>query len=164
MRLELSDAAARLGALVMLALVAGCGTNPVGPTTPEEVAYADVLGVDLAQMTMTESGLYYQVLEEGEGEAVAERDDGLTAEYQAWLSTGRLIDSSDFSGLLTLTLGEGRLIAGFEEGVQGMRLNETRLLVIPYWLAYGSTKYGIVPAYSTVVFRVTLVDLLKAGA
>lgn len=164
MRLRLSGIVPGLLGPLLLVALAGCGSDPMGPTTPEEVEYADFLGVDLDQMTMTESGLYYQTREEGEGEEVSENGDRAGAEYSVWLSTGQLLGTSSSSGPLDFTLGDGGLIAGVEEGAVGMRLNETRLLVIPYWLAYGTSDYGAVPAYSTLVFELTLTSLTKGGA
>lgn len=163
MAVRTSHATAVIGGSVLLALLAGCGSSPVG-LDPDQVDFADALGVDLDQMTKTDSGLYYQITQEGEGDDVAESGDVLTVEYTLWLSDGQLIDSSGSSGPLTFTLGQGQLISGFEEGVTGMRLNETRLLVVPYWLAYGTTTYGIIPAYSTIVFEVTLTDLVKSSS
>lgn len=163
MRVGISRATALLGGPVLLALLGGCGSDAVGPTEPDEVEYAESLGVHLDQMTQTESGLYYQIREEGEGEDVAANGDVVTADYFAWLPNGRIVDASDYSGPIMRTLGQGMLIAGIEEGLRGMRLNETRLLVIPYYLAYGNARSGIIPPYSTLVFEVTLTDLGKAA-
>ncbi|TMS22273.1 Peptidyl-prolyl cis-trans isomerase FKBP10 [Larimichthys crocea] len=57
-------------------------------------------------------------------------------------------------------LGEGRLIAGIDKGLQGMCVNERRKLTVPPHLAYGSTGAGdVVPPDTTLVFDIHLLDL-----
>lgn len=145
-----------------LTLVPGCGgSDPVGPRDPEEVSFHASLGVDLDQMTRSETGLYYQTLEEGEGEEVAEEGDRVTVGYFGWLHTGQQFGGGE---LRDQTLGSAGLIDGFREGIEGMRLNETRLLVIPWELGYGSEGVGIIPPYAILVFDVTLESLVKASS
>ncbi len=147
--------------LAVLTLAAGCGEDPLGP---EEVTFHPSLGVDLDQMTRTPSGLYYQVLEEGEGDDVAEVDDDVTFHYTGWLHTGVVIGTNVGGTAATRTLGSGDLPSGFDEGVRGMRVNETRLLVIRYGLAYGPYFIENIPAYSNLVYEVTLVGITKGGS
>ncbi len=79
--------------------------------------------------------------------------------YTGYLAkTGQVFDaSSDHGGTPTsFVLGSGQLIPGFDEGTTGMRVGETRIIVIPPAEAYGSTANGVIPANSTLVFVVTL--------
>ena len=145
----------RLAALTLLpvALVACDDETITGPQFPEDVEFAAALGVDLSQMTQLASGVYIQTLEDGTGDRVA--DGQVRLAYTLWLPDGTEVDSStDF----TTVLGAGALIPGFEEGVSGMRVGETRLIVVPSELGYGSQGTSRIPPNSVLVFRVELLE------
>jgi len=76
-------------------------------------------------------------------------------------ANGDKFDSSHDRGQpLPLTLGIGQVIKGWDDGLQGMCLNEKRTLTIPSQLAYGSRGFGnVIPANSALVFDVELVGL-----
>lgn len=130
-----------------------------GPTDPTDLAYAPALGVDLGAMERRDSGLYVQVLEEGEGEP-AEPGDSMAVHYTVWFPDGRKLDSSRDHRPpepLPMVLGQTALIEGWTQGVTGMRLGERRRLVVPYDLAYGASgRPPQVPPYATLVFEVEL--------
>lgn len=140
-------------------------TSSVAATTPQsdgyaptDVTYAEALGVDLEAMSLQESGLYIQVLREGEGPQ-AVPGDRMGVHYTVSFADGRKLDSSfDHSppAPYDLVLGQTPLIDGWNEGVTGMRLGEKRLLVVPYQLGYGANGRPGVPGYSTLVFEVEL--------
>jgi len=141
------------------------GTPQVSATTPQsdgyaptDVTYAAALGVDLEAMSLQESGLYIQVLREGEGPQ-AVPGDRMGVHYTVSFADGTKLDSSfDHSppAPYDLVLGQTPLIDGWNEGVTGMRLGEKRLLVVPYQLGYGAGGRPGVPGYSTLVFEVEL--------
>ncbi|XP_059180101.1 peptidyl-prolyl cis-trans isomerase FKBP10 isoform X2 [Centropristis striata] len=81
--------------------------------------------------------------------------------YNATFVDGKTFDSSHQKGDAKVgLLGEGRLIAGIEKGLQGMCVNERRTVTIPPHLAYGSTGAGdVVPPDTTLVFDIHLLDL-----
>ncbi|KAM4525453.1 peptidyl-prolyl cis-trans isomerase FKBP9 [Odontesthes bonariensis] len=81
--------------------------------------------------------------------------------YNATFVDGKIFDSSRQIGAAKVGLiGEGRLIAGIDKGLQGMCVNERRTITIPPHLAYGSTGAGdTVPPDATLVFDVVLLDL-----
>jgi len=131
-----------------------------------DVPWAVNLGVDLDAMIRRPSGLYVQVLAEGRGPQ-AGPGDRMQVHYRVWLPSGRLIDASDQHDPpdpLDMVLGETELIAGWVEGVTGMRLGERRRLVLPHDLAYGPSGHPAgIPPYSPLVYEVELVGL-EAGA
>ncbi|KAG2135409.1 hypothetical protein DEU56DRAFT_871634 [Suillus clintonianus] len=90
--------------------------------------------------------------------------DAIKVHYTGTLfSDGSKFDSSlDRGQPLPIKLGVGQVIKGWDEGLQGMCLNEKRTLTIPSHMAYGSRAMGNkIPANSALVFDVELVSLQK---
>ncbi|NJD59729.1 MAG: FKBP-type peptidyl-prolyl cis-trans isomerase [Anaerolineae bacterium] len=95
----------------------------------------------------------------GDG-AAAKAGDTVSVNYTGWLEDGTKFDSSlDRGQTFDFPLGSGQVIPGWDEGVQGMQVNGTRLLVIPPTLGYGSQANGPIPANSTLIFEVQLVGI-----
>jgi FKBP-type peptidyl-prolyl cis-trans isomerase FkpA len=110
-----------------------------------------------ANAVTTSSGLVYEDLQVGDG-ATATAGNTVTVNYIGWLDDGTSFDSN-LSSAFSFTLVSGQVIPGWDEGVQGMKVNGTRLLIIPPALAYGSTANGPIPANSTLTFEVQLVSI-----
>lgn len=106
----------------------------------------------------TKSGLKYAVLTEGKGTA-AKKDQLVTVHYSGWLTNGTKFDSSvDRGQPFRFPLGAGRVIKGWDEGVEGMKPGEKRQLVIPFQLAYGEQgRPPRIPPSSTLIFDVYLI-------
>ncbi len=106
------------------------------------------------------NGLVYQDLVVGDG-AVAEKGMKATVHYTGWLTDGTKFDSSvDRGQPFSFTLGQGQVIKGWDEGVQGMRVGGKRKLTIPPDMAYGARGYPpVIPPGSTLVFEVQLLGL-----
>ncbi len=112
-----------------------------------------------ASAVTTASGLVYEDLRVGDGSA-ARSGDKVTVNYTGWLADGTKFDSSlDQGQTFDFTLGIGNVIAGWEQGVVGMKVNGIRLLVIPPELGYGSAGYGSIPGDATLTFEVQLVAI-----
>ncbi|TVP93438.1 MAG: peptidylprolyl isomerase [Thioalkalivibrio sp.] len=104
--------------------------------------------------------LQINVLQPGDGpEAVSGAE--VTVHYTGWLMDGTKFDSSlDRSEPFSLTLGEGQVIPGWEQGLEGMRVGEVRELIIPPGLAYGARGAGgVIPPNATLRFEVELLDV-----
>lgn len=91
----------------------------------------------------------------------AKSGDYVRYHYNATLTDGKTFDSSHQRGAAKVgLLGEGRIIAGLDKGLQGMCVNERRTITVPPQMAYGSTGAGdAVPPDATLVFDVHLLDL-----
>uniref|UniRef100_A0A7N5ZVM1 peptidylprolyl isomerase n=1 Tax=Anabas testudineus TaxID=64144 RepID=A0A7N5ZVM1_ANATE len=91
----------------------------------------------------------------------AKNGDYVRYHYNATFTDGKTFDSSYQRGAAKVgMLGEGRLIAGIDKGLQGMCVNERRTITVPPHLAYGSTGAGdVVPPDTTIVFDIHLLDL-----
>ncbi|MGD1032159.1 MAG: FKBP-type peptidyl-prolyl cis-trans isomerase [Opitutaceae bacterium] len=122
----------------------------------------DALEIDERYPTAqrTESGLRYLVRAPGTGTATPRPGDLVTVHYAGRLLDGTPIDSSYQGGVpFTFRIGEGHVIAGWEEAIRNMKKGEKRTLIIPYWLAYGAEgRPPTVPPASTLVFEVELLD------
>lgn len=105
----------------------------------------------------TASGLIIEDLTVGSGdEACAGQE--VTVHYTGWLTNGDKFDSSkDRGDPFAFPLGGGRVIRGWDEGVQGMKIGGTRKLTIPPDLGYGARGAGgVIPPNATLVFEVEL--------
>ena len=113
----------------------------------------------MSQIT-TDSGLVIEELVVGEG-AEACAGQMVSVHYTGWLTDGSKFDSSkDRDEPFEFPLGGRRVIAGWDEGVQGMRIGGTRKLTIPPALGYGTRGAGgVIPPNATLVFEVELLGL-----
>ncbi len=103
----------------------------------------------------TSSGMYYIEKLKGSGSDV-KGGDNVTVRYKGTFLDGEIFDSGDY----TFPLGYGRVIKGWDEGINYMNVGGKAILIIPSNMAYGSSDYNGIPAYSTLVFEV---ELLKIG-
>ena len=114
----------------------------------------------MAEM-MTDSGLKFDDTVIGDG-ATAEKGQTVSVHYTGWLTDGEKFDSSkDRNDPFQFPLGAGRVIRGWDEGVQGMKVGGTRRLTIPPQLGYGAQGAGgVIPPNATLVFEVELLAIL----
>lgn len=151
-------------------LVTACGggeeveEDAAAAEAEADVACAELVDYDSADVRTTDSGLGVLEISEGSGRAV-EAGDTLRVHYTGCLTDGTRFDSSydrgaPFgSGQRPFVVGEGQVIQGWDEGIPGMRPGGERLLVIPSDLAYGERGAGggVIPPDATLVFKVELV-------
>ena len=106
------------------------------------------------------SGLVIDDMTVGTG-AVARAGQTATVHYTGWLTDGTKFDSSlDRNDPFAFALGAGQVIAGWDEGVQGMRVGGVRKLTIPPELGYGARGAGgVIPPNATLVFEVELLEI-----
>jgi FKBP-type peptidyl-prolyl cis-trans isomerase FkpA len=108
----------------------------------------------------TPSGLVVEDVTVGEG-AVAVAGQNVKVHYTGWLTDGKKFDSSkDRDDPFVFPLGAGRVIKGWDEGVQGMKVGGKRKLTIPPALGYGARGAGgVIPPNATLVFEVELLGV-----
>ena len=167
-------------AFAALLAAAACGyADPYGnsgPVANESPAHGTPTpGVDdfhagdgIKPVTLPD-GLKYIDITKGTG-AIAHTNDLVTVQYTGWLIDGTLFDSSRSRNQpFQFTIGQGQVVAGWEEGVPGMAAGGVRKLIIPAQLGYGSqgqqdpnTGATIIPPNATLVFEITLMSV-KAG-
>ena len=128
-----------LSVLILLALAACGGDSGTSPSGGGTLVSADVVV--------------------GTG-ATAVSGDTVTVHYIGTFTNGSKFDSSyDRNQPFTFRLGAGQVIAGFDQGVTGMRVGGKRRLTIPPSLAYGSQGQGSIPPNTTLVFEVDLLSI-----
>ena len=111
-------------------------------------------------MPTTPSGLIIEDVTVGQGAAAA-AGQKVTVHYTGWLTNGTKFDSSkDRNDPFAFPLGGGRVIKGWDEGVQGMKVGGKRKLTIPPALGYGARGAGgAIPPNATLVFEVELLGV-----
>ena len=140
----------KAGLLVFVGLIAACGAKPsaVAPTS----------GVTSMQSIE---------LKTGSGAAVTAGKIAVV-QYTGWLyeasakdNKGKQFDSSRTGGQpFRFPVGTGQVIKGWDQGVAGMKVGESRRLIIPADLAYGdSGAGGVIPPGATLVFDIDLVGI-----
>ncbi|NTV83207.1 MAG: hypothetical protein HGA23_02765, partial [Bacteroidales bacterium] len=109
--------------------------------------------------TPTASGLYYIETKAGTGPK-AMPGNTVKVHYAGTFLDGNKFDSSyDRSEPFEFELGANQVIKGWDEGIAMMRLGSKGILIIPYDLGYGKGERSTIPAYSTLVFEVELVEI-----
>jgi FKBP-type peptidyl-prolyl cis-trans isomerase FkpA len=132
-----------------MAGAAGCDTASTGPSSTAPFSQVD--------------------LRLGDGaEAVTGKT--LTVQYTGWIydparsdSKGLQFDTSAGSTGFPFTLGTQQVIAGWDQGLVGMKVGGIRKLVIPPSLGYGNVRNHSIPPSSTLVFEIELLEVKDAG-
>jgi FKBP-type peptidyl-prolyl cis-trans isomerase len=147
-------------------LAASTGTAQVGTSTSQAATLAAVPTAQgmafpgvITDTVKTSTGLQYKDEVVGNG-VVAKAGNTVSVQYTGWLTNGTKFDSSlDHGQAFEFALGQGSVIKGWDEGVSGMKVGGTRVLVIPPDLGYGASGQGTIPANATLVFEVQLIAI-----
>lgn len=111
-----------------------------------------------AGVVKSDSGLIFQSLEEGSGESPAATD-RVSVHYRGTLRDGTVFDSSYDRGE-PATFGLDQVIPCWTEGVQRLQEGGKAKLICPPDLAYGDRQAGSIPAGSTLIFEVELLEVV----
>jgi FKBP-type peptidyl-prolyl cis-trans isomerase FkpA len=97
------------------------------------------------------------------GGAVAEVGDVITVHYKAMFEDGTVFDSSRNPGRspFQFKLGAGQAIAGWDQGIPGMKVGGTRALTVPPVSGYGMNDYGPIPGGSTLRYEIELLSVFE---
>ena len=108
----------------------------------------------------TKSGLRYQILQKGTGKQ-ATKGANVSVHYKGQLLDGTVFDSSyKRKEPIDFAIGVGQVIAGWDEGIQLLKVGDKARFVIPSHLAYGeSGAGGVIPPNATLIFDVELMNV-----
>ncbi|MBA2581777.1 MAG: FKBP-type peptidyl-prolyl cis-trans isomerase [Bacteroidetes bacterium] len=122
----------------------------------------DVKGKDTIT---TSSGLKYIKINETKG-AAATAGSNVYVHYTGYLSDGSVFDSSVERGEpFTFQLGQGRVIAGWDEGIAKLKVGEKAQLIVPHTLGYGERGFPpVIPENALLIFDVELIDVKVADS
>lgn len=126
----------------------------------EKALEADVFPKNVDKLAWKEKSKGLMIYDEkvGTGNPVVAAA-GLKVHYTGWLLSGRKFASSkDLGKTLEVTMGAGKMIKGWEVGLEGMREGGVRYLRVAPSMGYGATAYTMIPPNSTLIFRVELVS------
>lgn len=147
-----------IGAVIVILaglFIFGAVRMPSPPSLPGEPA-------ENIDTVMNQDGeLTIEDIEEGTGEEV-QSGDTVVIHYTGTLPDGTVFDSSVERGDPFQTqIGVGQVIEGWDKGVVGMKVGGKRKLTIPPNMAYGDQALPGIPAGSTLIFDVELLEILK---
>lgn len=173
MRKTGSSKSSKAWSWIALLLVAGLLLGACGGSEPEAIdtgsEEADFGAADeetcAEEEVETDSGLRYVDEKCGDGDTAASGD-VISVHYLGTLENGKKFDASrDHGSPFQFQLGAGNVIAGWDEGVQGMQEGGIRILTIPPELAYGETGAPpTIPPNATLVFEVELLEIVQPGS
>jgi len=156
------------------AFLAACAQTPESRPTPAPAATASTAApapaATRAGCVAAPKELQVRDLEPGKGEDMARFRSAVLVHYTGWLydpcakdQKGEIFDTSSARGMpISLMVGAGRVIKGWDEGLVGMKETGRRLLVIPPDKAYGAQSPSPkIPPHSTLVFEVELVKIIQ---
>ena len=133
-------------------------TEPLVSTieSPEELANAST--AFNTALVNSETGLIREDTIVGDGdEAVTGKT--VVVNYTGAFEDGKVFDTSVGRAPFEFTLGAGQVIAGWDQGVVGMKVGGQRVLIIPSDLGYGDQGYGPIPGKATLVFEIELLEV-----
>ena len=110
-------------------------------------------------MKRTETGLWYMILENGEGR-IPEKGDRLVISQKIWLLDGSPIELQDSEKVRSFTVAIGEVETGIEEGVRLMKIGGEAKFILPPYLSNGDYGYSDrIPSGSILIYDVKLLDI-----
>ena len=163
-----------LGASLLCLGLAGCGGGGTEPGAAAEARPEAAAGVERAwtvedrtamaerfgHLEESESGLCYRVERAGDGQGVPPAGARVTVHYDGTFLDGRVFDSSRVRERpFSFRVGLRQVVPGWDEALGSMERGERRILVVPWWLAYGEKGIlGRIPPRTPLVFDVEMLD------
>lgn len=107
------------------------------------------------EATRTGSGLYYVIIEEGNGDK-PDSNSNVTVSYKGYFLDGSVFDQSNDSGI---SFNLQQVIKGWTEGITYFNEGGEGILIVPSHLGYGSNYYNGIPGGSILIFDIKLLKV-----
>jgi FKBP-type peptidyl-prolyl cis-trans isomerase len=148
-----------IGLSVLALALCGLALSPASPARADDKS-KDTQDSKEPKVITTKSGLKYIDEKEGSGKE-AKVGDTVEVHYTGWLKDGTKFDSSKDRGRpFSFPLGAKRVIAGWDQGVAGMKIGGKRKLIIPPELGYGPRGFPpVIPPNAELTFEVELLGV-----
>lgn len=154
-----------IGVIALYVLVVG--KSVMAPGEKIETKETEVKSVEVKKESVNSNNekkpmqLEIKTTQEGTGDRVIKSGDTITVHYTGKLTDGTKFDSSvDRGQPFTFQIGQGMVIAGWEQGFIGAKVGEKRTLTIPSDLGYGSRGAGAaIPPNATLIFDVEVISI-----
>jgi FKBP-type peptidyl-prolyl cis-trans isomerase len=135
--------------------IIGCGAEGQKNASGEKTSASDKPGGTVK----LPSGLQYEDITIGTGPEVT-TGKVIDCFYTGWLKNGTKFDSNVGKKPLSIRVGAGEVIRGWDEGIPGMKEGGKRKLLIPPDMAYGAPgRPPVIPPYSDLIFEVEVVKV-----
>ncbi len=155
--IRIGDAAEKFNAIEVFRTFEGAREERIDKELKEQ---EEVMEKAAAGFEKTNSGLRYKILQKGNGKQ-AVKGDLVSVHYKGQLLDGTVFDSSyKRNQPLDFNIGLGQVIAGWDEGIQLLKVGDKARFVIPSELAYGSSGAGgDIPPDAILIFDVELMNV-----
>lgn len=111
----------------------------------------------------TQKGMSYVITKKGKG-TMPKDGSKITVTYEGSLLNGDIFDTTEDKSNFTFTMGEGKVIEGWEDGLKFFNKGSEGYLLIPSKMGYGATPLEeenktLIPAHSVLIFKIQIVDI-----
>ena len=133
----------------------------------DEVILREYFSNNKLKPMRTASGLYYTISSEGSGDKI-NAGQKVSVNYTGKFMSGKPFDSNTDSNFhhvqpFDLEVGKGRVIKGWDEGIQLLKKGSKATFYVPSSLAYGSMEQRGIPSNSILIFDVEITDVVVPG-
>ncbi len=145
---------------IILFIISGCNStdsenNAIDYKVKNEQEITAYINANNLDAQRSDSGLYYVINSEGNGEKPNSNSD-VTVAYKGTFLNGNVFDESTSSGI---SFNLNKVIKGWTEGITYFKEGGSGLLLVPAHLAYGSNNYRGIPGGSVLIFEIKLISV-----
>jgi len=146
---------------MLTVLYCSCNNDTVDKSAEELSNLETFIAENYPNATETESGLYIVWTENGTGNQI-KTGDYVNVKYTGKYLDGTVFDASSYhSGTFQFQVGAGSVIAAWDEAMQLCKAGDKITIISPSSLAYGIYGSGSIAGYTSLVFDIEIIEILK---